>query len=491
MKTTIMKLSLALASATAFTGLKAQNPLLYYSNRVGSNAFNIETATAVKYIDNNTGLSDESVATGYFYNSITLGGTSLTSSGLSDAYVAKMNGSGTYQWAFKIGGLDFDKALTIDVDRSNGIIYVGGEFKGQVDFDPSLSFYYLTNTTANPAGFVAKYTLSGAFISAVQMGTSVKAISFNVGALFPSICVGGEFTGTTTFTNLDGTPGSFLNSLSSNGGKDVFLTCYSTTGTRLSKMSIGGPSDDELGAMNFLDRLYVSGRFSGTNVDFNPNFTLVNPLSSVAGLSNAFFACYSFTSDFSGITSFVYDNAFILGNGSTNVFPSSLIVNRNGRSFVTGYFTGTADFDPSSGVANLSSTNASAFIAEYSFTNLTYMHSMQLTSIVGESYGNGITWGGLQDDIYLTGGFSGTTDFNPSKVTVNLSTTGYGDRDAYVAKYDSALNFIGVFKIGNTSGGIDEGKAINIRQFDNCYPIVGGYFSGTNVDLTQLQAQLI
>ena len=51
-----------------------------------------------------------------------------------------------------------------------------------------------------------------------------------------------------------------------------------------------------------------------------------------------------------------------------------------------------------------------------------------------------------QGNIYLSGNFEGTVDFDPSSNEVNL--TAVGKYDAYLAKYDSDGNLIWVISIG-------------------------------------------
>ena len=61
------------------------------------------------------------------------GSTMLTSSGLQDIYIAKIDPSGSFLWAVKVGGIDKDNGKGIYSDHA-GNSYVTGNFRGTADF---------------------------------------------------------------------------------------------------------------------------------------------------------------------------------------------------------------------------------------------------------------------------------------------------------------------------------------------------------------------
>lgn len=63
----------------------------------------------------------------------------------------------------------------------------------------------------------------------------------------------------------------------------------------------------------------------------------------------------------------------------------------------------------------------------------------------------------LNGDIYVTGAFTGTVDFDRSAAVANLTATGVGG-DIYVAKYDGLGNYLWAFRMGGTAP--DEGLAM-------------------------------
>ena len=90
----------------------------------------------------------------------------------------------------------------------------------------------------------------------------------------------------------------------------------------------------------------------------------------------------------------------------------------SGNIYVTGFFSGSADFDPGAGVANLSSAGfQDIFIAKYDASG-NYVWARQVGS-TSEDIGNGIAIDG-SGNAYVTGSFVGIADFDPGAGTANL-----------------------------------------------------------------------
>ncbi|MFN3405290.1 MAG: T9SS type A sorting domain-containing protein [Cytophagaceae bacterium] len=147
----------------------------------------------------------------------------------------------------------------------------------------------------------------------------------------------------------------------------------------------------------------------------------------------------------------------------------------NGDLITTGYFGGTADFDPSSATSNLSVSGSGSFKDVYL--------SKYATS------GNlkwAISFGGSDNDypfalatdktgsIYVGGDYTGTMHMNQTFQTGTFINSA-GGRDGYVAKYDANGTFVWVIPIGGTGKDIVHGLATD--EDDNIY--VTGYFGGT------------
>jgi hypothetical protein len=86
--------------------------------------------------------SENIYITGYFFDQAVFGGTTLTSAGGADIFVAKLNHQGSWQWARKAGGTGDDRGAEIGVtdgDNSTlpptpGSVFVAGSYQCSANF---------------------------------------------------------------------------------------------------------------------------------------------------------------------------------------------------------------------------------------------------------------------------------------------------------------------------------------------------------------------
>lgn len=83
----------------------------------------------------------------------------IIASGLTDAFILKLDTIGNYTWAHKIGGTNNDYAFSVKATTS-GSVLVTGSFRGTADFDPGP---YNTNTVSagNEDAFIVKFDMNG------------------------------------------------------------------------------------------------------------------------------------------------------------------------------------------------------------------------------------------------------------------------------------------------------------------------------------------
>lgn len=105
--------------------------------------------------------------TGYFSGTATFGGTSLTSAGGNDIFVAKFDSSGNWKQAIRAGGTDNDYGFNIDLDAA-GNIYIAGRFYGTANFG-GLNLNSSTNTSI----FIAKLDVYGQWEWAVEKNVKI------------------------------------------------------------------------------------------------------------------------------------------------------------------------------------------------------------------------------------------------------------------------------------------------------------------------------
>jgi hypothetical protein len=239
---------------------------------------------------------------------------------------------------------------------------------------------------------------------------------------------------------------------------------------------LGSNSQDESSrsiATDGLGNVYVAGLFGGT-VDFDPGAGTYN-LTSIAS-SDIFFAKYN------SAGAFVW--ARQVGGGSSDDTINKIFIDASLNVFIAGSFRGTVDFDPGAGVTNLSNSNSTdlgGYFAKYDNNgNLIWAKAIvddnfgtshqTVRSIAVDNSGNS----------YITGGFGGTTDFDPGAGTYTLTYSGGGGHDIFVGKYDSNGNFSWAFKVGTFGAFWEIGKDIRLDATGNCY--VTGTFFGSTTD---------
>src|SRR5206468_2219017 len=149
---------------------------------------------------------------------------------------------------------------------------------------------------------------------------------------------------------------------------------------------------------------------------------------------------------------------------------SKIAVDGSGNVYVTGTFTGTVDFDPSpGGTTNLTSAGSGvktdAFVVKLNATTGALVWAKQ---IGGASAGFVVSGNAVDGtgNVYVTGQFNGTADFDPSPGgTTNL--TAIGTNDIFVVKLDTNGAFGWAARFG--SSGINAGHGIALDESGNVY----------------------
>jgi len=392
-----------------------------------------------------------------------------SSNGQGDAYVAKYSSTGQYIMSITIGGSNLDKINSVGTDFA-GNIYVVGYFRGaNVDFDPSPATAFLTSNgdVGGDPGyggdiFIAKYSPTGQYLWAFNVGATSLGDNAIAVACDPAgnIYVGGYFRGSPDFD-----PGPTSAILNASTGVS-FLAKFNTNGQYQWAFNFGlGDADNTIFDLK-LDansNIYITGFFQGSNIDFDPS-AAVAPLSAT-GNFEAFVAKYTSAGQ--------YVFAFKIGGFGLDT-GRGIALDNSANIYVIGDFEGTnIDFDPSLGTAMLSSNGASdVFVAKYTSTGQ-YVWAFNAGSGGGE-----IGWNIETDNnsVFVTGGFSGVADFNPSAAVDNLTSN--GGADIFLARYTSTGVYECAFNVGSPSD--DYGFDIQIAGNDRFY--LAGQFQDSNVD---------
>jgi PKD repeat protein len=397
--------------------------------------------------------------TGYF-NGIAdfdpgIGTYNLTWGGYHDIFISKLDNNGDFVWAKRIGGASTDMGYSIAIDLS-GNVYTTGYFNGTVDFDPGAGTANLTSNGGSDI-FISKLDSNGNYVWAKNMGSNSSDIGNSL-----AIDASGNVYSTGTFSGTaDFDPGTGTFNLTSVGNVDIFISKLDSNGNFVWAKNIGGTSEDIAYSVTIdaSDNVYTTGHFSGT-ADFDPNLGVAN-LISAGGYD-------IFVSKLDSNGNFVWAKNM---GGNSNDIGYSIVTDIYNNVHFSGYFQGTSDFDPGLGVMNLTSAGGyDIFISKLdSNGNLLWVKSMGANS---SDYGLSLTLD-ISGNVYTTGFYLGTVDFNPGVGVFNL--TSQGSQDIFISKLDANGNFIWAKSMGGVS--TDYGYAITLDASENIYTT--GDFRGT------------
>lgn len=343
-------------------------------------------------------------------------GSSLVSAGGNDIFIHKMSSNGDLVWVKQIGGVDLDEGRSI-LD-ANGDILVVGSFMATVDFDPNATSFELVSAGETDI-FTLKLDSDGNFIWANRSGGSgfdgASAIDLDASG---NIYTVGNFESTVDFD-----PGAGSSDLTSNGISDVYIQKLDANGNFIWAKQIGGSLLDFGNAISVdeNDGVYITGSFFET-VDFNPG--------------TGMYTFISFGADDVFILKLDHDGDFVWANqiGSVNSEQGlDIEISPTGHVITSGAFQGSVDFDPSVSVDNLTSNGDRDIFMQILNSDGNYLWTERT---------GGSGWDIFFDmsidnngDIYSTGAFPATVDFDPSFGITNLSSS--GSYDVFVQKLNS------------------------------------------------------
>jgi hypothetical protein len=364
-------------------------------------------------------------------------------------------------WARTWGGLSADCGNGVAADDS-GNSYVTGYFIGPADFDPGPGV-----DTHNGNGswdcFLSKFNATGDLVWAKTWAGPDNEIAWGV-ALdgLGGVYVTGFFEGTCDFD-----PGPGTDSRASNGGRDVFLSKFEEDGTYRWVRTWGGNTDYGFGvAADSSGNCYVAGFFEGGTIDFDPDPIKVDSHTSI-GSSDIYLSKFNANGDFQWARTWggpVYDRG------------QAVAVDSLGNAYITGFFYGAVDFDPGLGTDNHTAyAENDVFLSKFA-PNGDFQWAR--------------TWGGVQwdygygvatddsDDIYVTGSYWQTVDFDPGPAQDNH--TAVGQEDIFLSKFHPNGDFAWARTWGGTMFN-DQGHSVDVDRFGNVY-VTGFFTNGADFD---------
>jgi hypothetical protein len=200
---------------------------------------------------------------------------SSNAGGTSDAFILKMSSSGTLSYSTYFGGSGEDNGGGIILDGSGNIYFTGAT--ASTNF-PTQSAVQSSNAGGTFDAFMTKLTSSGTISYSTYLGGSGEDRGGGIG-LDGSGNI--YLSGTTASTNF---PTLNAAQTSNAGGKDIFVTKLTSTGSYSYSTYLGGSGDDAGGGTaDASGNVYLTGSTASTN------FPTQNAIqSSLAATPNAF-----------------------------------------------------------------------------------------------------------------------------------------------------------------------------------------------------------
>jgi hypothetical protein len=356
-------------------------------------------------------------------------------------------------WAKQLGGTNPNlqqMATSVAVDGM-GNVYTTGYFMGTVDFDPGAGVVNLTSTGSNDV-YVSKFNAGGNFIWAKQLSGSGDDRGTSV------VVDGSGNVYTTGYfeTTVDFDPGAGVFKLTSAGYEDMFVTKLDAAGNLVWAKQVSGISHDGGNSVvvDGAGNVYTTGYFLGTT-DFDPGAGVFKLTS--GGDTDLF------VSKLDANGNFVWAKGV---GGTSGDQGTSVTVDGMGNVYITGYFEGTVDFDPDAGVVKLTSAgqNTDIFVSKFN-PGGNFVWAKQLggtfhdggTSIAVDKMGN----------VYTTGYFEDTGDFDPGAGVFKLTSAPGAYSDMFVSKLDAGGNFVWAKGVG--AKGLDYGTSVAVDGSGNVY----------------------
>ena len=338
--------------------------------------------------------SGDILITGTFKGAVDFGGTTLSSVGDKDVFVAKLDAAGNWQWAVQAGGSISDLSYAICSDSTDNI-YITGLFMQTANFGSNMLTSY-----GGADIFIAKLDSSGSWLWAQNAGSTSNDYGYGVAV------DGNNNPYVTGYFYYDAYFGSTM--LTSNGRADVFITKLDSSGSWLWAQKGGGTFTDisyDI-AVDNQGNAYITGKFYEDAQFGSINLT-----------GQGFYDAFIAKTDSSGTWQWVRH-----GGSNNSDIGSSIQLDSNGNQYILGQFTYNATFGPET---FRSHGETDMFIAM--ITPSGGWQWVLQTGGQNEECGYGIAVDD-QSNIYITGIFYQTTYFD------NINLSSFGEYDVFIAK---------------------------------------------------------
>jgi hypothetical protein len=353
--------------------------------------------------------------TGYYRGTVDFnpgpGTEEYISNGENDIYLTKLSSNGDFLWAYSIGGIRWDSGQGIALDEYSDI-YITGNYNDIVDFEPGPGVKEHISSGKSDA-FLCKFGSLGDFQWALTWGGEnedwVNGIAVDSNG---DVYVIGAFKDSADFD-----PGPGVDEHNTHGIEDAFLSKFDHDGDFKWARTWGGdgvnhPNDI---AVDSSGNVYITGWFSSVT-DFDPSPGVYNRVAN--GSKDVFISKF----DSNGEFQWAYTWG---GTGLGKDYGNGAAIDGYDNLYIVGEFRGTADFDPGPAYDYRTSNGlGDIFLSKFGVDG-ELIWACTIGGI-GNDEGNGVATDG-SSNIYITGQFQGTVDFDPGPGGEYHTSNGHND----------------------------------------------------------------
>ncbi|MCF8371807.1 MAG: T9SS type A sorting domain-containing protein [Bacteroidales bacterium] len=372
-----------------------------------------------------------------------------------------------FDWAKSFLGSN-GSGTAIAVDHENSL-YSAGIYKGLTDFDPDTGVFYLSPLNEN-MGYLSKLSAQGEFIWAVSIDFtdlfSIHTISVDCDG---SVYLAGGFRGSCDFD-----PGPDTCSHTSFGTYDAYVMKVDSLGDFQWVKTFRATLSAVITAMEVDQNknVYVSGTFKDS-VDFDPDSSIVYYLYS-GTYYDLFVCCLDSVGNLSWLKSLDSSE-----NCQAHGFRVNDMALEKDYLILTGCFEMNTDFDPGPGTSNMGALRKTTYVVKFDLHgDFVWSKSFVTYEFYNEGIGVAID---NDDNVYVTGNYSGQVDFDTGPGITFLPVFGPGTTysDLYVAKLDSMGNTLWERAFGAYLN--DYVNGIDVDENGNSF-ICGGFLDTIDIN---------
>jgi hypothetical protein len=451
------------------------DPVLSYSSYLGGNNTDVGNGVGVDSAGN-AYFAGRAQSTNF---PTTTGSVQSKNAGGSDAFVAKLNASGSALiYSTYLGGSGADIAFALTLDQATGNVYIAGSTSS-------------TNFPTTPGaiqsvcgGGCTGVGNSSVFVSALNStGSALIYSTYLAGtiadeALALSIAEDGTgeayVTGKTGSTNFPTTPGSLQTTLG--GAQNAFVSKLNATGTALVYSTYLGGSGTDAGLGIKVDssgNAYVTGNTSSSNF---PTTAGAYQTACAGGCT----ASDAFVTKINQSGSALVYSTLLGGTGSDN--GTAIALDSTANAYITGFTcstdlpTSTTAFQKTYGGGTCTNSGGDVFVAKFNSTGSVLEYSTYLGGISDDAgFAIGVSASGTA---WISGG---TASKNFPTTAGAFQTTLAGASDVFI----TALNSTGSGLLYSTLiGGTGTEVSYALTVASTGYPYVVGKTTSTDFPVT-------